>query len=273
MSATTQVSPFADNEPGYIHLKDSPLVRTIAQIRFPELSVFMADEDGIASRVVAALSESYPLVSVDHEVAVTFSPQGASESQSGERLWRLRDADQTWQISFGRRFLSLDTSSYYRRGDFAERLTAAWNVLDSEIHSPFIERLGIRYVNHITSVHHVQRLQELVRPEIFGVNGSSVQDGELLSALSEAQYKFADNSAFNARWGLLLPGMTLDPGLPASSHKTWVLDMDSFRDYSAASRALDTFELEVRALAFRGYQFFRWAVTTEFLKTFGGEVE
>ncbi|OOL30477.1 hypothetical protein GQ85_19630 [Rhodococcus rhodochrous] len=99
------------------------------------------------------------------------------------------------------------------------------------------------------------------------------QDAEaaLVSALSEAQYRFLDGGAFLARWGLLPAGASIDSARPPYSYSTWVLDMDSFHESAPNTQRGENLYEDVRALARRGYQFFRWAVTEEFLLAFGGQ--
>jgi len=47
--------------------------------------------------------------------------------------------------------------------------------------------------------------------------------------------------------------------------------MDSFCEYSPGAQNGANIYEDVRNLALRAYQFFRWAVTEEFLGAFGGE--
>jgi hypothetical protein len=47
--------------------------------------------------------------------------------------------------------------------------------------------------------------------------------------------------------------------------------MDSFHEWEPGSRKGENLNGDIRALALRGYQFFRWAVTDDFLRAFGGQ--
>jgi len=92
------------------------------------------------------------------------------------------------------------------------------------------------------------------------------------AALTEARYRLSDGASFMARWGMLLANTSIDNASPAYDYPTWMLDMDSFREFAPGSQqGADIFE-DVRALALRAYQFFRWAVTEDFLVAFGGEL-
>jgi uncharacterized protein (TIGR04255 family) len=268
----TTAHPFAVAEPGNIPLPSAPLVRTIAQVKFPHLTQFTINEDVVASGVAAALAEHYPLMEVGQEVSVTITSEGVSENRSATRLWRLASGDRAWQISFSGTFVSIDTTNYVRRTDFAQRLAHAWAALNQHVSVPYIERLGVRYINQLTDLDHLKRLPALLRTEVLGVSmAHSSDEAELVSALNEAQYRFPDGGAFHARWGLLPVGASIDSARPAYNYPTWMLDMDSFRQFAPGSQHGENLYEDVRALALRGYQFFRWAVTGEFLSAFGGQ--
>jgi uncharacterized protein (TIGR04255 family) len=269
---TVATHPFAVEAPGDVPLPDAPLVRAIAQVRFPHLTGFAINEDAVATGVAAALAEQYPLMEVGQEVSVTITAEGVSENRSATRLWRLMSADRAWQVSFSGTFLSIDTTNYVRRSDFAQRLADAWTALTQQVAVPYIERLGVRYANQLTDREHLKRLPELLRPEVLGISMTQESNTAVLaSALNEAQYQFPDGSVFHSRWGLLPAGASIDSARPACDYPTWFLDMDSFHAWVPGSEKGENLYEDVRALALRGYQFFRWAVTGEFLSAFGGE--
>jgi uncharacterized protein (TIGR04255 family) len=269
----TTIHPFAFAESDInVPLPSAPLVRTIAQIRFPHLTKFSTNEDAVARCVADALADQYPFMNVGHEVTMTITVEGTREDRSPTRLWRLVSGDRNWQITFCGSFLSIDTTNYVRRRDFAQRLIDAWNALNAEVSVPYIERLGVRYVNQLTSRDHLARLPELLRPEVLGISDSQDEEAVLESAITEARYRLSDGASFMARWGLLPSNSSVDNVVPAHDYPTWLLDMDSFREFTPGSQqGADIFE-DVRSLALRGYQFFRWAVTDDFLVAFGGEL-
>lgn len=264
--------PFAVAEPGDVPLPSAPLVRTIAQVRFPHLTQFSINEDAVAAGVAAALVEQYPIMEVGQEVSVTITPEGVSESRSPSRLWRLTSADRAWQVSFSGTSLSIDTTKYARRSDFAQRLSDAWIALNMQVSVPYIQRMGVRYINQISDLELLHRLPELLRSEVLGICDFPVSpEANLASALTQAQYQFPDGAAFMGRWGLLPAGTAIDSESPAHDYPTWVLDMDSFRESPPMAHTGDELYEDVRGLALRGYQFFRWAVTEQFLTAFGGQ--
>lgn len=269
----TTLHPFAFGDPdsGNVPLKQAPLLRTIAQVRFPHLTRFTTNEDAVAHSIAEALADQYPLMSVGNETIVTITAEGVGETPSTTRLWRLASGDRSWQVTFCGTFLSIDTSNYESRSDFARRLSEAWTALNQQIAVPYIERLGIRYLNQLTEREHLNRLPEFVRPEVLGV--AMAQDAEvvLASSLTETRYQFADNTSFLARWGLLPAGASIENSGPSYDYPTWVLDMDSFCEYAAGARGGEAIYENVRDLALRAYQFFRWTLPDESLDAFGGE--
>lgn len=270
--ATTS-HPFADSSPGNVPLLTAPLVRTIAQVRFPPLTRFAAAEDDVARAVAGALVDQYPVLEVGQEVSVTITPDGVTQGSGPARLWRLTSADRAWQVSFNGSFLSIDTTRYDHRSDFARRLADAWAALNQQVAVPYILRLGVRYMNQLTEQAHMDRLPELLIPEVLGVS-TAHEDGvaEIRSVLTEARYRFpVEGGDFMARWGVLPPDTQIDSATQPRDHPTWVLDMDSYREwFPGAPPETDLFEA-VRDLSLRCYQFFRWAVTPAFLTAFGGE--
>lgn len=75
-----------------------------------------------------------------------------------------------------------------------------------------------------------------------------------------------------ARWGQLPPKATVDPAaLDVIAEPSWILDLDMFR---ATSGPFDSKLVvsEVDEYADRIYTFFRWAVTDDFLRLYGGRV-
>ncbi|MBW0019099.1 MAG: TIGR04255 family protein [Mycobacterium sp.] len=272
MAAAAHPFAFAESDTN-IPLVRAPLVRTIAQVRFPHLTRFSTNEDAVGKKVADALADQYPLMEIGQEVTMTITADGVSEDRSTTRLFRLLSGDRHWQITFCGSFLSIDTTQYVRRRDFAQRLVDAWKALNGHVAVPYISRLGVRYVNQLTQPDLLGRLPELLRPEVLGISKSQhEEEAELLSAVTEARYRLPGEASFMARWGMLPAGTTLDSSVPTYDYPTWMLDTDSFREFAPGTQQGGDLYEDVRDLALRGYQFFRWAVTEEFLIAFGGEV-
>lgn len=263
--------PFDDPAPGNVPLSEAPLVRVLTQVKFPQLSQFMSDEDQVARRFAALVAEDYPLFEEGVEQVFMLTPSGVSPQQGGTKLWKLRAADASWQVSFAQTFVALETTAYGRRGEFAERFERVWEAFRSVARPPFIERVGIRYTNRIDRPEVLEKLNEFVRPEVAGVLGVPMTTGRLERTVSETLYAFDDGSEFQARCARLPAGVSLDPTIPAASGQSWVLDLDSFHAWSPGSHNGDDIGEELLSLGLRCYQFFRWATKPIFLTEFGGE--
>ncbi|NMO01767.1 TIGR04255 family protein [Gordonia sp. TBRC 11910] len=266
-------NPFAAKEPGNIPLPKAPLLRTIAQVRFPQMAKFASNEDGVATAIAGALADDYPLIEAGREVAVTLTPDGMSQSNPSSRLWRLTSADGSRQVSFGATFLSVDSTTYTHRSEFAQWVDGAWEALAAEIPIPYITRLGVRYINQLTDQKHLDRLSELFRPAVLGVAMAEKDDAaQLASSITETQYQLADGARFTARYGLLPKGTVIDTASSPYDYPTCVFDTDSYREFDAGAKQPDNLVDEVKDLALNGYRFFRWSVTDDFLSAFGGEL-
>jgi uncharacterized protein (TIGR04255 family) len=267
-------SPFGSDGPGNVPLPKAPLELVLAQVRFPVLATFTSDEDAAARAISSALAKDYPLIEEGREVVLTVTPEGVSSAQSGARVWKLTTADGSWRVTFGRSFVSIETNAYTRRRDFTDRLDEVWTALAAVAKPPFVERIGVRYINRLHERRHLEALPGLIRQEILGVLAPSTSDHQLLSTLSEALYQFTDGAALRARWGKIPPNNSFDPTIAPAPTDSWLLDVDAFLGGGAGSRiATNEVRLHADALALRAYQFFRWSVTEKFLETFGGEPE
>lgn len=130
--------------------------------------------------------------------------------------------------------------------------------------------MGVRYIDRVSG-EHLARLPELVRPEVLGIRGATIDGGvEVVHTLADALFKLDDASEFRSRWGLLPTGATYDPGIEPAGEQSWVLDLDH---YSAQPVDFDLAAISGKVATFcdRIYRFFRWSVTDEFLDEFGAE--
>ena len=167
--------------------------------------------------------------------------------------------------------LSLEMSNYPGRRDFCAEFRRLADTLRRVTRVPSYSRLGIRYTNRVTEEAVIAELPSLIRPEILGV--SSVQlgpHGALQHALSQASFSVRPDGGLLAQWGIMPPNTSFDPSLEAIPERSWVLDLDSYRQNVAIAADPENVEKEALELATRAYRFFRWAVSPTFLKQFGG---
>ncbi|MFI5930893.1 TIGR04255 family protein [Actinoplanes sp. NPDC051494] len=270
MADGTVETPFGAERLAELPLRNAPLLRVLAQIRFPRLAT-LATGDDMANLFAMSMSGDYPILTEQREVAVTITPDGVTQAPGAARVWQLRSADEQWQISFGDSFLAVDTAAYTSREDFAARVAHAWQRFEQVVRPPFVERLGVRYINRITDLETLAALPSLVRPEALGgVQALVGCDVRLSHSIHEALYHLDDHNGLQARWGMLPPGAVLDPTIQPVPDNSWVLDLDAFRSGRHDVAAGDV-DQHLRQLAERAYRYFRWVVTPDFLTWFGGE--
>jgi uncharacterized protein (TIGR04255 family) len=92
---------------------------------------------------------------------------------------------------------------------------------------------------------------------------------DCIHAFSDSSFRVGDD-VLVARWGLLPARATLDPSvMDAIGEPSWLLDLDMVSQRPLAFDP-DALGDMARAFATRIYTFFRWAVTDEFLRRYGG---
>lgn len=107
-----------------------------------------------------------------------------------------------------------------------------------------------------------------MRPEVRGIAGTDAA-AHAVHAVSESFFEVCEARVL-ARWGRLPPGATVDPAaLEPAQEKSWILDLDMF---SAGPMPFSVDAVLAHGWRFseRLYAIFRWAVTDDFLRRYGG---
>lgn len=131
-----------------------------------------------------------------------------------------------------------------------------------------IDRLGIRYIDQVVG-ERLKNIKQLIRSEICGIVGTGAA-GYVQSALTEAVFNLGDAQVL-ARWGHLPKGATTDPSaIVPIEEASWILDMDMSRTKQRPFVAELIVE-DAKRFAKRIYSLFRWVVTPDFLRTYGGD--
>lgn len=261
MSAT---DPLVAEPPAEVPLKNAPLVRVIAQVRFPE--VLAVEQRDFVAPFQEGLRTRYPVLRQEQTQSLIVSPSGVAQARP-QIAWRFSQVDGRWRVSLTPQFLALETTMYSSRGDFLARLRTVLDVLDRVVEPKLLDRLGIRYIDRITgeAVDHIDRL---VRPEVRGIAGT-VAATHAVHAVSETMFELSDARVL-ARWGRLPAGSTVDPGAIEAAHeKSWILDLDMF-SAAPVPFGVERAVADAQRFAERIYTIFRWAVTDDFLRRYGG---
>lgn len=261
-------NPLQGGPPEEVPLVDAPLVLVIAQVRFPLLTS-IESRDFVAPFQEAIRSE-YPVLRPEQVRGFVFGPTGVKESRS-TTTWRFSDVDGAWKVTLASDFLAIETSAYSSRVDFLNRFESVLHALVTFIDPKVVDRLGVRYIDRVVG-NDLDQLPQWVRPEVCGILGTPLASAAR-HALCESVFELRDEQAeVLARWGLLPPKATVDPAaIEPAETASWLLDLDVYR---VQTRRLDVAEVvqQARAYAERIYTIFRWAVTPEFLRRYGGRL-
>lgn len=262
-------TPFGSEPLAEIPLPRAPLAQTLTQVRFPTQSALALGDD-IANEFARQLRPEYPVFNVENQVELILTPDRATQTAGGAKMWRLGSSDESWQLSFTSNFLTLSTSQYTSRDDFCERLGQAWSQFFEIVDKPAVQRIGFRYINRIDDRSFMDQLPAMVRPEIMGATFSGGSRAPIARSVTENHY-VRESDGLLARWGILPPGDTFDPfTLPPHGQTSWVLDLDAFRNFATPAGLSAEVPGIVKDLSHEAYRYFRWAVTDDFLRYFGG---
>ena len=266
--ALAPANPLTDPSPSEVPLKNAPLVRVIAQVKFAEM--LSVENPEVVARFQEAISRTYTALTRETGINI-IGPFPGIQSPHPMTHWRFADHAVNWQwrASLTSQFVTLEVVNYTSRREFFERLETLLEAVAAYIKPTIVVRLGVRYINRITG----QELQDaslLVRPEIAGVVGTNMATSVNLS-VSETVFEIG-TQRMTARWGMLPANVTMDPAaIEPIQERCFLLDLDVFEE---AAASFDAHEIAMRGRQFaqRSYTFFRWAVTDEFLRRFGAAV-
>jgi uncharacterized protein (TIGR04255 family) len=268
MKPVVNSNPLIDLPPQEVPLKNAPLVRVIAQMRFPP--ILSIEKKEVVSSFQEAIREQYPTLKPEHTQNLIFDPQGVVLSDS-QITWRFIDATNSWRVSLATNFLALETSAYSSRSDFLERFKNVVTALHENFKLTTIERFGLRYIDRLQG-EDMEHLSLFVRPEIAGIITSEFGDC-IQQTINESVFTIPNQGEhLTARWGLLPVNKTFDPNtIEPIDQQSWILDLD-MSSLKERNFSIPTLMEEAKHFSQRLYAFFRWVVTDEFLRYFGGEL-
>ena len=260
-----QPTPMATEIPADVPMPKAPLVRVLAQIRFPPI-LSIGNESSVAD-FQEALRADYPYLRREEVGSFHIMP-GQSSNISRAVIWRLSDRQEQaiWCVSLGVDFIALETSRYSSRDDFLGRLRAVLKSVETYFYPAEARRVGLRYINRLER-EAVERVSDLICPGVWGIMQPSGGTPDSLRnatahLMTQAQL-LAVEGVIQGRWGSLTANATYDPDvLQPITEVSWVLDLDMFAPNALPFRS--------EAFAKRIYSVFRMMVTDNFLKFYGG---
>jgi uncharacterized protein (TIGR04255 family) len=243
-------------------------VRVLAQARFPAiLAIRLPDR-------VAAFQEAirgrYPILGEDRVQSVQVGPSMSPRIKE-DVIWRFADKDgpYNWRVSLGVDFVSLETTTYLSRADFLSRLREVVGGVEETFRPQEAVRIGLRYIDRQTG-EAVAQAPKLIRSAVLGVAGTEVGDAAK-HVITEALLEAAEGQ-IQARWGRLPAAATVDPSvLEPINEPSWILDLDMFGTEKQPFTTDGILKIAT-SFAERIYTVFRWMVTDDFLKFYGGKL-
>lgn len=268
MSERERFRPFTGDTSKRILLKEAPLSLVLCQIRWPELNHLQLDMKPRALEFGSRLRD-YPIFQESQEISYTITPEGVQQGGGGT-VFQWRSIDGSWNVSLGRRFLSLYCTDYPGFSAFNERLTAILEHLENSISVPLVERVGVRYVNQLIDPRLIDNLEGYVRPDVLGYASlAPASPGvRLVSNTNQALYS-VDEVMLQVRSGIIPAGQSVDAAVPAATTESWVLDLDAFNGNIFPFNVSDVLDAAGK-LSDTAYDFFKLVVTDGFVREFGG---
>lgn len=260
-------TPFGE-EITEVTLPHSPLIRVVAQVRFPPVAS-LANQEFIAP-FQEKLRRDYPILRKEQELGLIIGPSGAATQPTNGVVWRLAQKDEIWRLSLGANFLSLETTGYSSLPEFAGRFVLALEALAELAHPVIYDRLGLRYINRIYGNERLSRLPKLVRPELLGSLGVDVGKATITNSVLQTQFDI-DDIGLLVRAVQLPKDSTFDPAsVTPISQPSWILDLDAFTPKPQDFDVKQIADL-LQHLAARCYRLFRWSITDQFVVECGGK--
>ena len=258
------LNPLIAPPPREVPLTDAPLVRVIAQVRFPE--ILAVEQREFVTPFQEVLRPQYPVLRQEQMQGLLLGPAGVASGKA-QLAWRFNDIEGHWRVSLTAEFLAIETTKYTSRAEFIERLRNVLEALDEHVKPKLIDRIGLRYIDRVTG-EAVNDVANLVRPEVSGILGAPIA-AYAAHSLSESLFELSDARVL-VRWGRLSAGATVDPAaLEPVLEPSWILDLDMFSTRPIPF-TVDSIVSETQRFAERIYAVFRWAVTDDFLRLYGG---
>ncbi|EKD51803.1 MAG: hypothetical protein ACD_62C00176G0018 [uncultured bacterium] len=257
-------NPLTDPVPQEIPLKDAPLVKVIAQLRFSPIASIEKAE--FISAFQEAIREKYPVLRPEQSFNFIMSPVGPAGNVSG-KIWRFRNEQEKWAVALSQDFIAIETSTYTSRTDFLSRWEFILKAATEHLKLMQYDRIGVRYIDRIQGDTYL-RAKEFTKNKILGVFGDFTDDA-VLHNFNENLFKIEDAQLL-ARWGKLAANETFDPAaIEPLQSSSWVLDLDMSRTVQE-QMVVDQIMTRSRFFCERIYTFFRWVVTDDFINYYGG---
>lgn len=238
-----------------------PLIRVLAQVRWPVMTGFSVDSS--ADTLAERISSRFPLRESGNEVTLMITPEGVTQKTGGQ-LHKFSDGE-GWDATFGSTFITLETSAYTGHDDFIERLVYVVREVKELLPLQRWDRIGYRYTNQLIG-DDVARLPEYFEPAILGTQTLGFAD-ELVHCVSETIYS-GQNASLLVKTALLQPNARLEPTIPATPNRSWILDLDAFIEGPSKDFSDENITAQAGRLSAKAHEFFEKVTRDGFRKRF-----
>ncbi len=259
------LDPFADPTPAEVPLAAAPLIRVIAQVRFPLVTAIEQLE--FIAPFQEAIRATYPILRQEQTQQLVLGGSMAPAMRPST-AWRFSSEDAHWRVSLTSDFLALETTRYTSRNDFLGRFEVVVAALVAQVDPKLIDRVGVRFIDRISG-DDLDRIGKFIRPEVRGLSGGPAATW-VSHSITETVFSRDEVQAL-VRWGQLPPRVTVDPAaIEPSESPSWILDLDMF-SLKPAPFSVERVVTDTRHYMERLYTFFRWVVTDDFLRHYGAQ--
>lgn len=266
MTEREKYRPFTGDMSDSVALNHPPLAIVLCQITWPQLNSLRNGFDIITEQFGNSLMD-YPIFDKTEEIAYRFSQDG-SVKEVGDEIFQWSDKTDTWHISLGRRFLTFYTTDYSGFQAFTERLLPVLQLLSDILKIPRIDRIGLRYINHLADTSLVSEIDTMVKSEVLGLAGASYTspDISLISSINTARWQVG-TASLTVKTGIVAPGEQVDQLIQPSDSHTWAMSIDASEVVNTIFSVDETLHC-LGKLADISYDFFRYMSNEKFLTTF-----
>ncbi len=270
MNERVRYRPFTGDSDRRFRLDAAPLELVLCQIRWPPMNHLHGDLKNVVESFGRLIPE-YQLYSSPSELAWELTPTGLLQAPASvSHTWSRADRSAT--VTLSPTFVTLSDRNYSDFKGFAAELAKVISAVREALNVPLFDRVGVRYINRISDPIKVEKIDQLVKPELMGhqaLNAAS-DDVVLVQAITQSLYQVGEGY-LQARSGIVPPGETVDPALMPLDTPSWVLDIDSFNQ-SEAVFSSEAILAHASKLSDAAYDFFKLVIRDSFIDEFEGRM-
>jgi uncharacterized protein (TIGR04255 family) len=255
-------------------LEKHQIAQTICQVRFSPV-LRLRQEDAVIP-FQEAIRDGYPDFRSEKPISVILTPEGASQQESPDRLWRFVSAQDRFTVVLTTSFVALETSRYVDVDDLCSRLRDALALVQEHYAPAKATRVGLRFINEIRFDRKdiAQKIREAFNPLLLGVAGAdefmNVNSARQVVELAEPENQFLVRHGLHAEGGTTVDATMLTQ--PPSTKPFYLIDMDAYAE-GETDFSLEGIDEKVRLYNDQMRSFFAWAVKEEFRRDVLGQKE